>query len=179
MLEREKTIYSGTILALDTASRATGYAIYQGGVIIKSGVWKLKPQRNLVELYKYITEAISRNNVSQVIAEDIYKNPDKRNAYERLSECRGIVTLCNQTAQLPEIAFIESSRVCNELWGYNPYKTYYRQMSRAEKKEHTIKYLINRGYLSDSETSDDRADAIALLLAWLQIHRYQAPTTGY
>lgn len=34
-------LYTDNILALDTASRKTGYAIYKGGKLIESGVWKL------------------------------------------------------------------------------------------------------------------------------------------
>lgn len=84
-----------TILALDTSSSKTGYAIYKNGKITEHGSIRLiskgvtdteRTQNRLGQLYAKVCNLISKHKVTQLVAEDIFKDSDprKRSAVEIL-----------------------------------------------------------------------------------------------
>lgn len=162
-----KTEYNGTILSLDTASRKTGYAIYENGKIVKSGTWILKPNVRFADLYNHIVEAINKHNVTKIIAEDIFKDDSKPNAYEVLAECRGVVECVSQLYKLP-ISFIRPIAIKQHMYGIQ----YKSEKSKNANKELMIKRIKKLGYSLEKENADDEADAIGLLITYLDNHNY-------
>lgn len=158
------------ILSLDTASRKTGYAIYNNGAIIAHGTWKLKQSTKFSDLYKFITSTIKKYNITHIIAEDVYQDSDirKKVAYQVLCECRGIVELIGEQNAIP-VKFIDAIRVKSHIWRYNSYNSYHKTLSRDEHKQRMIDCIQNRyGYQLESPKADDEADAIGLLITYLE-----------
>ena len=180
MYETELEKYKDNILALDTASRKTGYAIYKDGKILDSGVWVLKPNENFLDLYRHIRNAVKTYDINVILAEDVFKVENKTNAYEVLCECRGIVQLCAQQLKLQETRFISPLRVKQMIWDYNPKaKKTHRNFTRTQQKNIMIRFIKNMGYMSQDNTSDDEADAIGLLIAFFKIWGYALPVRKY
>lgn len=162
-----KRIYNGTILSLDTASRKTGYAIYKNGKIVKSGTWILKPSVRFADLYNHIVEAINKHNVTKIIAEDIFKDDSKPNAYEVLAECRGVVECVSQLHKL-SISFIRPIAIKQHIYGVQ----YKSGNTKINHKELMIKRIKKLGYSLEKDNADDEADAIGLLITYLNNHNY-------
>lgn len=62
------------LLALDQASRTTGYAIFEDNELIKSGTFTLKSDdigERLVDYRKHIEKLICDNDIEEVAFEDI------------------------------------------------------------------------------------------------------------
>ena len=154
-----------TILALDTASRKTGYAIYKNQKIVESGVWKINPKQPFSDLESRI--------ISEIVAEDIYKSQDARlqSAFDKLSQCHGILHLINEKTNIP-LYLMDARRAKRELWGYS-YR--HRTMKREEQKQRMIRVVERLGYTLSTDRkgnkSDDEADAIGILTAYLQIFK--------
>ena len=161
-----RTKYNGAILALDTASAKTGYAIYSNDKIIKSGTWSLKPKIRFADLYNKISNAITKYNITQMVVEDIFKDDSKKNAYEVLAECRGVVECIAQLNELP-VFFIRpmviKRHICNIR--YNPAKEY-------DYKQIMIDRITKLGYKLENQKANDEADAIGLLITYIDTHKY-------
>lgn len=170
------------ILALDTASYATGYAIYKDGTITESGTIKLKgrgesdqekTQGRLTQLFLKVNALIEKHNINQLVAEDIFKDSDprKQSAWEVLGACRGIIIACDALHQLPPIKFINPCIVKREIWGY----TYSRKnLTREEQKERMCRAVERLGYQLKTDRNgnkdNDQADAIGILITYLKTH---------
>lgn len=180
MYNIELTTCKLNILALDTASHKTGYAIYKDGKILDSGVWVLKRDENFLDLYRHIKRTINAYDINVILAEDIFKAEDKTNAYEVLCECRGIIQLCTQQYKLQETRFLSPLRVKQLIWGYNPKaKKTHRNITRTEQKNIMIRCMQNMGYIAQDNTKDDEADAIGLLIAFFKLRNYTPPKPKY
>ncbi len=159
--------YNGTILALDTASKKTGYALYRSGKIYKSGTLRMKEATRFADLYKQITQIVRDHKVTYIMAEDIYKDedPSKKSAYQVLCECRGIVECI---AQQHKIAynFVEPMRVKKHL--ISSMKLGYRKREHSEHKTMMIRAVQNRGYVLERDNADDEADAIGILIYYIE-----------
>lgn len=160
------------ILALDVASRKTGYAIYRNGKITKSGTWKLKTLTPLKSLYAQINNTIEQYGANRIVVEDIYldKHEDKvtrssEGVFRRLAECRGIVELIGEFAKIP-IMSIQPTRVKNK------FMPFYTPKDRNDKKAKTIEIIQRLGYKLDNDKADDEADAIALLITFVEGFHY-------
>jgi Holliday junction resolvasome RuvABC endonuclease subunit len=164
-----KKVCEDVILALDVASRKTGYAIYKNGKIIKSGTWKLgvKWRKDLFEKIDY---AIEDHNVTEIIAEDIYKSDDNRyqSAYRVLSQCSGIVECVAEFWSLPKLSYIRPIGVKQHMWNMR----YGQKITREEQKERMIRAVIKLGYELENDKADDEADAIGLLITYLETYKY-------
>lgn len=170
----KKDIYLGVILALDTASKVTGWAVCKNDVLINSGAWKLKQGKEFADLLNKINAVIKKYNVTKIVAEDIFKDIDvkKQHAFEVLAECRGIVLCSSQLNNLP-IAFISPIAVKTHVLGIR-----YKKMNQAEKQEARkrqklamINHVQKLGYKLNSST-DDEADAIGVWVAYLESSGY-------
>ena len=111
-----------TILALDTASYTTGYAVYKKGSIRFYGSIRLKnkgkthterTQGRISQLYVKVCDLISKHGITQIVAEDIFKDndPRKKSAVEVLAMCRGAVISANTQKELPAIQYIDRKSV--------------------------------------------------------------------
>jgi Holliday junction resolvasome RuvABC endonuclease subunit len=153
-----------TVLALDTASRYTGYAIWRNGSIEKSGTWKLNRNECMFDLYDRITKTIEEYGITLIVAEDIFQDKDVRKyrAFGVLSECRGVVKCAAQEYRLT-VEFISPIKVKQHIWGM----WRGRNLTRDEQKDRMIRVITRRGYKLESDNADDEADAIGLLLTYM------------
>lgn len=174
-----------TILALDTSSSKTGYAIYKNGKITEHGSIRLiskgvtdteRTQNRLGQLYAKVCNLISKHKVTQLVAEDIFKDSDprKRSAVEILGQCRGIIVASNTQNQLPPIIFINPLKVKHDIWGYSSSIRQHRTLSRSEHKERMIRAVERLGYQLKTDCNgnkdNDQADAIGILTTYLNAH---------
>jgi Holliday junction resolvasome RuvABC endonuclease subunit len=164
-----KKEHKGVVLALDTSSSKTGYAIYDRGNIKKSGTWKLKRRICFAELYNVISKTIEKYNVTHIIAEDIFKdkNTQKQSGFQVLAECRGIVECVAQLHNLP-VLFITPIRVKQYIWNMRTGQ----KLTTIQHKEAMIRAITRKGYTLEDDNADDEADAIGLLITYLETGGY-------
>lgn len=164
------------ILALDTASKKTGFAIYRNDKIVAHGVWKIDQYKPFSDLEAKILSAISKHKITHIVAEDIYKSQDVRlqSAFDKLSRCHGILNLISEKTQLPLI-LIDPRKAKREMWGYTTANPIHRTMPREEQKARMIRAVERLGYTLSTDRngnkSDDEADAIGILLTYLHGHK--------
>jgi Holliday junction resolvasome RuvABC endonuclease subunit len=163
------------ILAMDVASCKTGYAIYQPGKMTITGTWKLNRKKWRKDLFEKIDGTIEKYGVTKIVAEDIFKSKDERmkSAYEVLAQCRGIVECVAEFWDITEIAFIRPITVKQHMWGmrYNEQRS--QQLPREKQKEMMIRAVTRLGYKLENDKADDEADAIGLLITYLEGDRYR------
>lgn len=160
-------IYNGTTLALDLASGKTGYAIYRNDKIIKSGTWVLKSQTRYADLYNNIVNTIDKYEISNLVIEDIFKDNDKPTAFQILAECRGIAECIAQLRRVPT-SFIRPIAVKQHICGIR----YNKDTSHRQYKDMMIRRITKLGYKLEKQNADDEADAIGLLITYLDNHNY-------
>ena len=165
--------YEGTILALDTASKKTGYAIYKNGKIFKSGTWKLKKGKELLALFDNLETIIRKHEITQIVAEDIYQDKSKKDAYERLCMCKGVLYVIAERYDIPLLTSFNPIRIKQHIWSYNPYSTVHKNLTRTEHKKRMVNAVTRLGYKLETESADDEADAIGLLTAYLDDYKYE------
>lgn len=160
------------ILSLDTASKITGYAIYKNDKIINSGVWKIDQSKPFSDLEGKIISVLRKYNITQIVAEDIYKSKDTRlqSAFDKLSKCHGVLNLISEKSGIP-LTLIDPRKAKREMWGYTTARPSYRTMPRGEQKAHMIRAVERLGYTlsinHNGKKSDDEADAIGILITYL------------
>lgn len=145
-----------TILALDTATKC-GWAIWQDNKLIKSGVWNFGSKTTGRKLSNFATklfEVIQREQITEIVAEDIYLDRGRPKAFWGLGMMRGVLLSVVEYLDLP-ISFIEPCE----------HKRYLCRSSYATKAD-TQQALQRLGY--GFIESDDEADAIAILLTHIQ-----------
>ena len=161
-----------TILALDTASKLTGWAIYKNGAITKSGVWRLNQRKPLSDLESRITATLSQYNATVIVAENIYKSQDTRlqSAFDVLSQCQGVVKCISQRTDTP-LTLIDPRRAKRAIWGYTTSNPRHKTMPRAEQKARMVRAVQRLGYTLETDhngnPSNDQADAIGILITYL------------
>lgn len=157
------------ILALDTAT-TTGYAIYQDGKIIDHGIWKLNILDRHKQLYAHLTQTIRKHKVTTIVAEDIFKSKDQRliSAFQVLSELRGVIELAAQRHGL-KLSFLNPLIIKSHMIPSFNYKT---KGTRADQKKAMINIVTRLGYVLNT-TKDDEADALGILITYLDGMRYK------
>lgn len=146
-----------TILAIDQATKC-GWALYRDGKIISSGVWNFTSKtigRKLSKFYSQLKKIVESESVSEIVAEDIYLDTSRPKAFQRLGEMRGMLLLIGELYNIP-INFIEPSE----------HKRYLCRSSYASKED-TQQAIERLGY--GHIASNDEADAIAILLTYIQV----------
>lgn len=145
-----------TILALDTATKC-GWALWRDGKLINSGVWDFTANtigRKLSKFYSQLQSIVESEAVTEIVAEDIFMDKSRLKAFQRLGEMRGLLLLVGEEYNIP-IDFIEPQQ----------HKLYLCRSSYATKAD-TQKALQRFGY--GHIESNDEADAIAILLTYIQ-----------
>lgn len=175
-----------TILALDTSSSKTGYAIYKNGKITEHGSIRIlsrgatdteRTQNRLGQLYTKVCNLISKHKATQLVAEDIFKDSDprKQSAFDILAQCRGVIVASNTQNQLPPIVFINPLKVKHDIWGYSSSIRQHRTMTRQEQKQRMIRAVERLGYQLKTDRNgnkdNDQADAIGILVTYLNVHK--------
>jgi Holliday junction resolvasome RuvABC endonuclease subunit len=158
-------------LALDAASRKTGFAIYKDGVIAESGTWHLNPKEKWVDLENRIREVIRKYEITLIVAEDIFKNKDARHntGYDVLCKCHGVLELISQYYYVP-IQLMHSYDMKAHIWN----KSRFVKVDPKERKERTIRVITNRyGYTLEHPNADDEADALGIAITHIELHNYE------
>ncbi len=151
-----------TILALDTATKC-GWALWRDGELISSGVWNFGSNttgRKLSNFAAKLFEVIQREQITEIVAEDIFLDKRRPKAFWSLGAMRGVLLLVVEYLDL-SISFIEPQQ----------HKRYLCRSNYATKAD-TQKALQRLGY--GQIESNDEADAIAILLTHIK-----APTTTH
>ena len=157
------------ILALDTAT-TTGYAIYQNGKIIDHSIWRFNILDRHKQLYAQLTKTIRKHHITTIVAEDIFRSKDQRliSAFQVLSELRGVIELTAQRHDL-NLSFINPLIIKRHMI---PSFSYTNKGSRADQKKAMINAITRLGYTLNT-TKDDEADAIGILVTYVDGMRYQ------
>ena len=145
-----------TILALDTATKC-GWALWRDGKLINSGVWNFGSKttgRKLSNFAAKLFEVIQHEQITEIVAEDIFLDKSKPKVFMSLGAMRGVLLLVVEYLDMP-ISFIEPQQ----------HKRYLCHSSYATKAD-TQKALQRLGY--GQIESNDEADAIAILLTYIQ-----------
>lgn len=171
MIKKIKKIENNNevILALDIASHKTGYAIYKNGKIAQHGTWQLSED---VELVTKVNAIVVKNKVTDIVAEDIFHSKEIKleTAYRVLCECRGIVKAVAKMNNI-QISFINPLMVKKRIWNYGYHNS---TLSRQEQKQRMINRITKSyGYSLENSKADDEADAIGILIVFLE--KYDLP----
>lgn len=170
------------IMALDTSSTATGYAIYKGGTITESGTIKLMArcdskaeaaQERLRQLTKGLRGLIERHGITRIVAEDIFHSTQwqLQSAYNVLTQCQGVIIALAVMYGLPPITLINPLRVKNIMWHYDGSNAYYRNLTREQHKDYMVRAVEALGYKvkrnRGGKPDNDQADAIGILITYV------------
>lgn len=151
------------ILAIDGATK-TGYAVYKNDRIIEHGTERFRPTRRCYDYSKWAQKMINKHGITQIVAEDIFREHSrtKDKAFYVLAKLHGVLEDRNERNGLPEVCFINPlmvkrfmiPRMCTKY-------------ERSEDKQRMINRVTHLGYNLESEKADDEADAIGILLTYL------------
>lgn len=157
------------VLALDLASKKTGYAVYKDQHIVKSGTWKFKQESYHSDLYKKVTAMIKKFSVTELVSEDIFMDSHytKVRAYPILAECKGIINLISELLNIP-ISFYRPIMIKQHIWGRSHDST-----REKEKRAMIMAITKDYGYTLENLNADDEADAIGLLITFLDNMDYK------
>lgn len=143
------------ILALDQASRTSGYAIFEDNQLIDSGTFTLVQDdvgERLVELRDTIIKFIDNNQIELVLFEDIQLQAGNAGVttYKVLAEVFGVIQ------ELLTERGIEYQIVHSQTW-----KSILniKGRSRPEQKKNAQMYVLNT---FNKKVSQDTADAICI-----------------
>ena len=165
--------FGGKILALDTASKKTGYAIYKNGKIFKSGTWRLKKDKEFSTLFDNLKITVEKYGITLIVAEGIYQDKNKKDAYEKLCMCKGVINVITEHYDIPLTTNFNPIRIKQHIWNYNPYSETHKKLTRTEHKERMINAVTRLGYNLETDEADDEADAIGLLITYVDSYRYE------
>lgn len=144
------------LLALDQASKVTGWAIFEDGKLEKYGKISLDDPNidiRLVQLRQNIWALIESENIDEVVFEDIQfqdKVPNNVQTFKILAEVYGVVGALLQENKIPHTSVLAASwKSTLDIKGYN----------RAEQKRNAQKY-VEQNY--NLHVIQDIADAICI-----------------
>lgn len=142
------------ILALDQASRTSGYAIFENGNLIDYGTFTLTQDdvgQRLVKLKEQVIKLIEDNNIDKVLFEDIqYQGGAGITTYKVLAEVFGVLQEILTEIQKPyEIIYSSTWKSVLGIKG----------KARAEQKRNAMTYVLNT---FNKKVSSDAADAICI-----------------
>lgn len=150
------------ILSLDCATK-TGYAIWRNGAIVVSGTkqFNRKNGKRLNEYRKWLLDTITEWQVTDIIAEDIYRehNHFMDKTYKALSQIQGITEMVS-----------EETHITHTFVNPLPVKRYMingTTRNRTTDKQRMINRVTALGYTLETPNADDEADAIGIMLYYL------------
>lgn len=149
------------ILALDQASRVSGYAIFENQELIETGTFTLISDdvgERLVQLREEVTKFIKENQIDTVLFEDIQLQSGMAGVttYKVLAEVFGVIQ------ELVTELGIEYHIVHSQTWKS---ALNIKGKARAEQKKNAQVY-VNNTY--NIKVSQDAADAICIGASYLK-----------
>ena len=145
------------ILALDQASRISGWAIFEDNKLIKYGKIDLKSDDDigirLFQLRDKVLKLIQENNIEKVILEDIYMDGQRVNnvqTFKILAEVFGVLyELCVELGIPVEAVLAGTWKSSLDIKG----------KTRPEQKRNAQQYVINTYGIKPTQ---DECDAICI-----------------
>ena len=143
------------LLALDQASRVSGYAIFEDAELIKSGTFTLSSDdvgERLAEYRQRIEKLIEENDIDEVAFEDIQMQSQVNNVqtFKVLAEIFGVTH-----------EYLATHQYCYHVVSSNTWKSKLgiKGKARAEQKKNAQAYVLEHYGL---KVSQDNADAICI-----------------
>lgn len=160
-----------SILALDTATK-TGYAIYHNGKIIKHGTKEFRAstkESKPHKFFKWLESTITQYNVTTIVAEDIFRkhgNDYEQREYDNvvigLGKLHGALEcLCDE---YPTI----TRKVVQPLHWKRDIIPVRGKRTREGDKARMLHRAKTLGYILETSGADDEADAIGIMLYYLE-----------
>lgn len=143
------------VLALDQASKTTGYAIFRDGVLYTQGTFSLTDSSVEKRLHKFkikIQELITDYDIQEVVYEDIYLDEDNKNVntFKVLAEVYGVLS-----ELLYSLNIYHTSYTASEWKSGCGIKKSHRQTEKKLAQKFVLdKYFIN--------AKEDACDAICI-----------------
>ena len=150
---------SKRLLALDQSSRTSGYAVFDGEKLIKSGTFTFSNQnvgKRLVQIKQRIQELIEEYEIEEIIFEDIYADGQKINnmkTFKVLAEVYGVILEYLTETGLPH------SSINAPSWRSH---LGIKGRTRTDQKKNAQEYIYNKYQIN---VSNDEADAICIGLS--------------
>lgn len=143
------------LLALDQASRTTGYAVFEDDKLIKSGTFTLRSDdvgERLVDYRKHIEKLIIDNDIEEVAFEDIQMQGQVNNVqtFKVLAEIFGVTQ-----------EFLVENGHSYHIVSSNTWKSklQIKGRTRVEQKRNAQIYVLEN---FDKKVSQDESDAICI-----------------
>lgn len=150
------------VLSLDCATK-TGYAVWQNGAIVASGTkrFSCSEHERIKEYDEWLYGTVTKWGITDVVAEDIYRAHDRQRdrAFMVLCEMRAITILTSKELGIIP-AFVNPLAV-------KKYMINGTTKDRKKDKQYMINRVIALGYNLETPTADDEADAIGIMLFYL------------
>lgn len=148
------------VLAIDGATKC-GYAIWRNGVIVESGTKQFNRKKRLTDYYHWLIEVIGEWEVTEIVAENIYREHNHLldKTLIALAKMQGVVEMVSEECGI-------TSKFINPL-AVKYYMINGTTCNRAEDKQRMINRVTHLGYTLESEKADDEADAIGIMLTYL------------
>lgn len=144
-----------TILALDQASRCSGYAVFQEEQLIASGTFTYEDDDfslRLVKIRKKVISLIEQYNINKILLEDIQLQGQTNNVetYRKLAEVRGVLSELAREMNIPhEIIHSQTWKSTLNIKGRD----------RATQKRNAQAY-VSMTY--NKKVTQDESDAICI-----------------
>lgn len=143
------------LLALDQASRTTGYAVFEDDKLVKSGTFTLRSDdvgERLVDYRKHIEKLIIDNDIEEVAFEDIQMQGQINNVqtFKVLAEIFGVTQ-----------EFLVENGHSYHIVSSNTWKSklQIKGRTRVEQKRNAQIYVLEN---FDKKVSQDESDAICI-----------------
>ena len=143
------------LLALDQASRTTGYAVFEDDKLVKSGTFTLRSDdvgERLVDYRKHIEKLIIDNDIEEVAFEDIQMQGQVNNVqtFKVLAEIFGVTQ-----------EFLVENGHSYHIISSNTWKSklQIKGRTRVEQKRNAQIYVLEN---FDKKVSQDESDAICI-----------------
>ena len=143
------------LLALDQASRTTGYAVFEDDQLVKSGTFTLRSDdigERLVDYRKHIEKLIIDNDIDEIAFEDIQMQSQVNNVqtFKVLAEIFGVTQ--EYLAEQEHSYYIVSSNTWKS-------KLNIKGRTRTEQKKNAQAYVLEH---FNKKVSQDESDAICI-----------------
>lgn len=141
------------LLALDQASRTSGWAIFEDGALLESGTFTFSDQnigQRLVKIKNKVLQLVNDYDIDEVIFEDIQMQGGNVTTYKALAEVFGVLSEALEENNIP------NSAVLAVTWKS---KLGIKGSRRDEQKRNAQKFVQDK---YDLKVSQDESDAICI-----------------
>ena len=152
------------ILALDQASRTTGWSVFQQNELIASGTFTYADDDfslRLVKIRKKVIELIEQYNINKILLEDIQLQGQTNNVttYKALAEVLGVLEELARERNIPhEIIHSQTWKSTLDIKGRD----------RATQKRNAQDYVANA---FGKKVSQDESDAICIGASYIKSNK--------